>query len=253
MLPPSENPLLSIIFPAYNEARSIRPALEHALAFVQARNISGEILVVDDGSRDETHSTASEMAGGEPQVRVLSHSPNRGKGYAVKRGMLSARGAYRVFLDVDLATPLEEIDPLLASLQAGADIVLGSRYLPGSRLEVKQGRLRRWMGAVFRWFARRILRLPTSDVTCGFKGFRAAAAERLFAAQRESGWAFDAELIHLAFKWGMNVREIPVRWRDAGDSAVQPLSAARESLAALLRIRRNDRRGVYDRSPATRE
>jgi len=246
-------PTLSIIFPAHNEARSIRRALEEALGFAQARDIGAEIIVVDDGSRDETLSIASEMAAAEPRIVVLSHSPNRGKGYAVQRGMLGARGRYRVFLDVDLATPVEAVGPLLAVLEEGADVVLGSRHLQASQIQVSQGRLRTWMGAVFRWIARGILHLPASDVTCGFKGFRAEAAERLFAAQTESGWAFDAELIHLAFKWGMQVREVPVCWRDAGDSAVRPLSAARESLAALLRIRENDRRGVYDRPPTGQE
>lgn len=243
---PSDDPQLSIVFPAYNEAAAIRAALECALAFVREYDIRAEIIVVDDGSGDDTLSIAREVAQNAPEAQVLSHAPNRGKGFAVKQGMLQARGQVRVFLDVDLATPIEEIDRVLAAIDGGADVVLGSRHLLESQIEVRQSRLREWMGSVFRWVARRILRLPASDVTCGLKGFRGNAAERLFRAQTEPGWAFDAELIYLAFKWRMDVREVGVRWRDSGDSAVRPLSAAWESLSALLRIRRDDRRGLYD-------
>jgi len=247
---PSDVPLLSIIFPAYNEGRAIRTALEQALDFIAARGLRAEIIVVDDGSRDDTASIARAVADRNPAVRVLSHAPNRGKGYAVKRGILEARGTYRAFLDVDLATPVEEMDKLLAALDTGAEVALGSRHLPQSRVEVHQAALRRWMGGAFRRLTRAMLRVPASDITCGFKGFRRDAAIRLFAALREPGWAFDAELIHLAFKWQLAVREVPVRWRDSADSTVRPLSAARQAFAALLRIRRDDKRGLYDRSQA---
>jgi dolichyl-phosphate beta-glucosyltransferase len=155
-----------------------------------------------------------------------------------------------MFLDVDLATPVAELDKLIAALDEGADVVLGSRHLPESEIELRQKRMREWLGGGYRWLSRGLLQLPVSDITCGFKGFRAEAAERLFAAQTEHGWAFDAELIHLALKWGMDVREVPVRWRDSRDSTVRPMLAARESLAALLRIRGNERRGVYDEPKA---
>ncbi len=239
-------PLHSIIFPAYNESGAIGAALEEARRFADSRSLSAEIIVVDDGSEDDTRSIAEQVAAGDDRVRVLGHSPNRGKGFAVKQGMLSAQGTWRVFLDVDLATPLEEIDRLLPALEVGADVVLGSRHLRESQIDVRQRRVREYMGNAYRCLARRLLNLPVSDVTCGFKGFRAEAAERLFGALTEHGWAFDAELIYLALKWEMEVVELPVRWRDAGNSTVRPLKAARESLAALLRIRRNERRGVYD-------
>jgi dolichyl-phosphate beta-glucosyltransferase len=207
------------------------------------------VLVVDDGSQDETAQVAAAVADRDPRVTVISYSPNRGKGHAVKTGMLAAQGAYRVFLDVDLATPVEETDKLLEALAGGAQVALGSRHLPQSRVEVRQAPLRRWMGNAFRRLARWMLRVPASDITCGFKGFREDAARRLFAALIEPGWAFDAELIYLAFKWGLTVQEVPVRWRDSADSTVRPLQAARQSFAALLRIRRDDRRGLYDRPP----
>jgi dolichyl-phosphate beta-glucosyltransferase len=243
-------PLLSIVFPAYNEAQAIRRALEQALAFADDRGLDVEIVVVDDGSRDDTLAIAQDVASEDARVSAISHSPNRGKGFAVRQGMRAARGRWRVFLDVDLATPMEEIDRLLPELEAGADVVLGSRHLPDSTIDVRQGRLRESMGSIYRRLARWLLRLPVSDVTCGFKGFRGEAAERLFAALTEDGWAFDAELIHLAAKWDMRLVELAVCWRDSRNSTVRPLAAARESLAALLRIRRNERRGVYERPSA---
>ena len=241
----SERPRLSIVFPAYNEAESLLPALEAALAYVHAREFRAEVIVVDDGSRDGTAEVAHTFAAIHPEVRVLTHTPNRGKGYAVKQGMLAAQGEYRMFLDVDLATPLEETDKLLEALDRDAEVAIGTRYVATSQVEVKQRLPRRLMGAAFRALARSILRLPVSDFTCGFKGFRAEAAEQLFARLTEYGWAFDAELLLLAARTGRQPVEVPVRWRDVRGSTVAPLSAAVESLRALLRIRANDRRGQY--------
>jgi len=241
-----EPPTLSLVFPAYNEAEGLQAALEVASAYLDRQALKGEIVVVNDGSRDDTLEVAQALAEADQRVRVLSHSPNHGKGYAVKQGMLNARGAYRVFLDVDLATPVEEATKLLAALERGADVAIGSRHLPGSRIEVPQRFLRRSMGSVFRSLARRMLRTPVSDFTCGCKGFRAFAAERLFGALTEPGWAFDAELILLATKAGLRLEEVPVRWRDVAHSAVAPLSAALESWRALRRVQANERRGAYD-------
>ena len=242
----SEPPRLSIIFPAYNEADGMLSALEAALRYVEAREIDGEIIVVDDGSRDATGEIAREFAASHRQVRVLSHAPNRGKGYAVKQGMLAACGERRVFLDVDLATPVEEIDKLLEALDLGAEVAIGTRYVSASAVEVKQRLPRRLMGSVFRLLARLLLRLPTSDFTCGLKGFRAEVAEELFGRLGEPGWAFDVELILLAIRSGRRLVEAPIRWRDVRGSTVAPLSAAIESLRALRRIRANDRRGLYE-------
>jgi glycosyltransferase involved in cell wall biosynthesis len=242
----SEGPRFSIIFPAYDEAEGLPTALEAALTYVRTRALQAEVLVVDDGSRDATADLARAFAAAHPEVKVLSHTPNRGKGYAVRAGMLAACGEYRVFLDVDLATPVEEIDKLREALDGGAQVAVGTRYVAASRVEVRQRFPRRFMGAVFRALARSVLRLPVSDFTCGLKGFTAAAAERLFGRLTEYGWAFDAELLVLAMRAGWPPVEVPVRWRDVRGSTVAPLSAALESWRALRRIRANDRRGLYD-------
>lgn len=221
--------------------------MRSARDYIAQRGLDAEVLLVNDGSRDDTEQQALEVAADDPRVRVISHSPNGGKGFAVRQGMLAARGQYRAFLDVDLATPVDALDLALPALQSGADLVIGSRHLPDSIIEVPQGCLRRFMGAWFRRIARSLLGLRVSDITCGFKALRAGAAEALFAVQHETGWAFDAEFIYVAHRWGLQIREVPVRWRDSGDSRVRPGAAALASLGELLRIRRRGREGAYDR------
>jgi len=238
-------PFLSIVYPAYNEGLKIEEALTLTVDFVDARNLTAEILVVDDGSRDDTKHKATQFAVHEPRVRVLSHTPNHGKGYAVKRGMLEAAGEFRVFLDVDMATPLAAIDRALPLLEDGSELVIGSRHLPESEIHIHQSLVRETMGKVFRWLALRLLPLDVSDITCGFKGMPDRVAQMLFSVQREQGWAFDAEMLFIARKWGLRLDEIPVTWTDSGDTRVRALSAAYESFVELLRIRRHDRRGAY--------
>jgi dolichyl-phosphate beta-glucosyltransferase len=240
-------PLLTIIFPAYNEGAAVKTALRSARDYVAQRGLDAEILLVNDGSRDDTEQQALEVAADDPRVRVISHHPNGGKGYAVKQGMLAARGKYRAFLDVDLATPVDAVDLALPLLEAGADVVLGSRHLPASVIEVPQGFLRRFMGGWFRRIAGRMLGLGVTDITCGFKALRGDVAQELFGVQHETGWAFDAELIYVARRWGLRVSEVPVRWRDSGDSRVRPGAAALESLRELARVRRRGREGAYER------
>jgi glycosyltransferase involved in cell wall biosynthesis len=238
-------PQMSFVLPAYNEGAAIEAALARILAYIDARGLDAEVVVANDGSRDDTETRARGCAERDHRVRVISHTPNRGKGYAVGRGMLEAKGVWRVFLDVDMATPVEETDRVLPLLEAGADVVIGSRHLPESVIEVPQGALRRFMGGVFRKIAGAMLGLGVSDVTCGFKAMTGEAADGLFAVQHEHGWAFDAELIYVARKWGLRLCEVPVRWSDSGQTTVRPFRAAWESWQELVRIRSRDRRGQY--------
>jgi dolichyl-phosphate beta-glucosyltransferase len=244
------DPTLSIVFPAYGEEGRIAEALRRTAQYLDRRGLDAEVVVVNDGSLDRTAEIAEEFAARDPRFRVVSHSPNRGKGFAVQRGLLEARGRYRLFLDVDMATPVELAGELVQALEAGADMVIGSRHLPASRIEVPQPFVRRFMGSVFRRLAIGALRLGVTDVTCGFKGLTAAAAAELCSVQCEHGWAFDAELIYVARKWGLDVREIPVTWQDSGQTTVRPLKAACRSLQELIQIRGHDREGKYVR-PAT--
>jgi dolichyl-phosphate beta-glucosyltransferase len=235
---------VSIILPAFNEGAAVTAALEQVLVYVDDRDIAAEIIVVDDGSRDDTLARAQAVATHDARVRVLSHRPNRGKGYSVREAVMIARMPSVVFLDVDMATPVAETDKALAALRAGADMVIGSRYLPGSRL--KRSWLRRVLGGVFRVLASRMLRLQVSDVTCGFKGFTRETARELFSLQREDRWVFDAELIYLARKLGYRIVEAPVAWQSAGASRFRVIRDGIQSLRDLMRIRNNDRKGLYD-------
>jgi len=236
---------ISIVLPAYNEGHCVEAALAQVLAYVDDRELEAEIIVVDDGSVDDTLALAQTAATCDQRIRVLSHQPNRGKGYSVRQGVMTAQMPMVMFVDVDMATPINEADKLIPALRDGAHIVIGSRYLPASTLARPQRRLRRMMGTAFRKLAIRLLNLGVSDVTCGFKGFSREVAWRLFRIQRENGWAFDAEIIYLARKLGYRIVEMPVTWYDSGDTHFRIVQDGLSAVAELLYIRRNDRRGLY--------
>ncbi|MGC9320251.1 MAG: dolichyl-phosphate beta-glucosyltransferase [Armatimonadota bacterium] len=237
---------LSIIIPAYNEARALPVAIEVVAGYLDDRRLIGEVIVVDDGSCDDTRAIAEAAAEREDRVRLEGYERNRGKGHAVRHGVRAARGEAIVFLDADLATPVEEIDRALAAIADGADVVVGTRFHAEAEIERPQPWLRRFMGGGFRWLAKATLGLSASDITCGFKGFTAEAARAIFSRSTIDGWAFDAELLVIARRLGLRVVEVPVRWSDSRDSRVRPLANAIESWRQLMQIRRRLREGAYD-------
>lgn len=239
-------PGLTIIIPAYNEEKDLQTAIEAARGYLDDRDVGGEVLVVDDGSADDTRAIAEHAAQGDDRVRALGYEENRGKGHAVRYGVVRAEGDAIVFLDADLATPVEETDGLLEAIAGGADVVVGTRVHPEACIERPQPWLRRFMGARFRWLARMMLGLRASDITCGFKGFTREAAHAVFDRATVDGWAFDAELLVIAQRLGLTIVEVPVRWSDSRDSRVRPFANAAESWRALLAIRRRLREGAYD-------
>ena len=201
-MPPNEaqSVYLSVILPAYNEAERLPKTLESVLAHLASKDWTWEVLVSDDGSRDATPDLVEQRY---PQCRVARAPCNQGKGAAVRRGMLAARGRFRLFSDADLSTPIDEIDAMLGEMERGGyDVVIASRALPESRLEVHQPRWREWSGRLFNFLVRPISGLPFPDTQCGFKLFRAEAARRLFSRQRSDGWAFDVEILMLAKAFG---------------------------------------------------
>jgi glycosyltransferase involved in cell wall biosynthesis len=238
---------LSILIPTYNEEPNIRRTAEACLAYLRARDAAWELLLVDDGSTDRTLAIEQELAQAEPRLRLLPHAPNRGKGYAVRQGMLAARGAVRLFLDADYSTPLEEVEKLLPHLDAGADIAIGTRRTRDALIETKPPFHRHFLGELYVRLASWLLGSHVSDFNCGFKAFRAEAADRLFRLQRRDDWSFDAEVLVLAERLGYRIQEVPVRWAHAqATSKVRPLRDGLRSFRALLDIRRDLRRGVYD-------
>jgi glycosyltransferase involved in cell wall biosynthesis len=243
--PGGASPHLSLIVPAYNEAGRIGAGLERTLAFLRRQPRTFELLVVDDGSRDETADLVRAFSAGEPRVRLLSHAPNRGKGFAIRQGMLQAEGAYRAFMDADLSVPVETLAEMVARLEEGFDVVVGSRQIPGSRVEIHQPSHREFMGQVYTRLANRILGLAASDFTCGFKGFRRAAAEAIFSRLKLNGWSFDAEILYLAHRQRHRILELPVTWRNDGATRVRLARDVCWAFWELLRIRLCERRGGY--------
>jgi dolichyl-phosphate beta-glucosyltransferase len=232
-------PALSVVVPALNEEDRLPRTLERIALHLARRGGDYEVLVVDDGSRDRTAARA-ESAG----ATVLRNETNRGKGFAVRRGMLAARGARRLMTDADLSTPIEELDRLGARMDEGHDVVVGSRALPGSRIEVRQPWYRENSGRLFNVFVRALAVPGVMDTQCGFKLFSAAAARDVFSAARLDGFSFDVEALFLARKKGYRIAEVPVVWRNDAASRV---SLLRGFLAFpdLVRIRTNDWLGRY--------
>jgi len=232
-------PALSVVIPALNEEDRLPRTLERIASYLGRRGGGYEVLVVDDGSHDRT-SERAEAAG----ATVLRNEANRGKGFAVRRGMLAARGPRRLMTDADLSTPIEELDRLSARMDEGHDVVVGSRALPGARIEVRQPWYRENTGRLFNLFVRALAVPGVKDTQCGFKLFSAAAARDVFSAARVDGFSFDVEALFLARKKGYRIAEVPVLWRNDAASRVSLLRGAL-AFPDLLRIRANDWSGRY--------
>jgi dolichyl-phosphate beta-glucosyltransferase len=241
---------LSVVIPAFDEARRITASLAAIDAFLRQSGLGYEIVVVDDGSRDGTGDLVEALARGSyPAVRLLRNPVNRGKGASVRRGMLAAGGAWACACDADLSAPIDRLPALLAPLADGFDVAVGSRAVPGAPVAVSRPLHRRLMGRVFNLAVRAagLTRLP--DTQCGFKAFTRAAARRLFERQRLDGFCFDVEVLWLAERLGLRVCEVPVPWVEARHGHVSPLRDSAAMLRDLVRIRLYARRGWYGPPP----
>jgi dolichyl-phosphate beta-glucosyltransferase len=240
-------PPLSIIVPAYNEAERITPTLRAVGAWLAQQGISGEILTVDDGSTDATRDVVRALSREIPNLTLVECSPNRGKGYVVRCGMLAARGSRRLYMDADNATPISELPGLMTALDRGADVAFGSRRAPGARRVVDQPWLRRACSLAAHRAIRAVLLEGISDTQCGFKLFTASAADKIFEGVRTYGWGFDVEVLVLARKLGMTIAERGVTWSDDRRSRLRPLRDSIQIARDVLRISLAQRRGDYDR------
>jgi dolichyl-phosphate beta-glucosyltransferase len=226
------------VIPAYDEESRILPTLQKVAGFARQGDIQTEIIVVDDGSTDRTAELVGEFSRGNRQVSLLIN-PHRGKGYAVKTGMLAARGRFVLFTDADLATPIEESSKLLAALEAGSDLAIGNRIQPtGYDMRASQPLYRRLLGRLYHLLARNLAVRGIADTQCGFKGFSHSAAQRLFSRQRLDGIVFDTEILYLAQRNHLRIAQIPVSWSNVGGSRMRPsIGRALGVLWDLLRIR----------------
>jgi dolichyl-phosphate beta-glucosyltransferase len=239
----------SIVIPAYNESARIRASLDRVLMHIRERGWNAEILVVNDGSRDDTAHIVQQYAAQHPALRLLENPGNRGKGYSVRNGMLHASGEVMLFTDADLSAPIEEADNLLAALAEGADVAMGSRWLRAELQTQRQPLHRQLFGRVFNLALRLILGLRYRDTQCGFKAFTRRAAQVIFPLQHIERWGFDPEILFLARKFGLKVEEVPVRWAHREGTQLHPLRDGIRMFLEMLRIRWYSFTGKYDDTP----
>lgn len=228
---------LTIVVPAYNEAQRIGSSIDKLLAWADRRASGVSIIVVDDGSRDDTADVVQRRADAEPRLHIERQIPNRGKGAAVRRGVEAARSEWILFTDADLSTPIDEIDKLIAAIEHGADIAIASRDRPDSLIERHQPAYREAMGRTFNGLVRAMALPGFSDTQCGFKLFRADAAKRAFARMTIERFAFDVEVLFIAQRLGYHIAEVGVVWVNDERTTVSPVKDALRMLADVARIR----------------
>lgn len=239
---------LSVVIPAYNEAARIGNSLQSIRKYLAAKKVLSEVIIVDDGSTDATPPILGKAAADWPELRVLRHEPNRGKGYSVRRGVLEARGAYVLFTDADLSAPIEEADKLLDALESsGADAAIGSRALNRELIGVRQPALREWSGRAFNVLVRTLTGLPIRDTQCGLKLFRRQTTRRSFELQRAVGFGFDPELLFLICQSGGKIVEVPVRWNNDRATKVRLLRDSICMFRDLVELRWRAWTGGYRR------
>lgn len=240
-------PFLSLIIPAHNEERRLPTTLPTVQQFLASQSYQSEVLVVENGSQDRTAQVVEAFTQHNPNTRLLREA-RQGKGLAVRRGMLEARGQYRFICDADLSMPIDQVSRFLPPTQSDFDIAIASREVPGA-VRYGEPAYRHWIGRVFNTLVRWLALPDFQDTQCGFKCFTAAAAEALFPLQRLEGWSFDVEVLFLAVQRGYRVVEVPIPWYYNPGSRVSLLRDSWLMFTDLLRIRRNWRRGVYERPP----
>ena len=235
----------SIIIPAYNEAARIGATLQRVLEYLGPQSGDTEIIVVNDGSRDNTVEIVRSFANKNPALHLLENPGNRGKGYSVRNGMLHANGKILLFSDADLSSPIEESQKLFAAIAAGADVAIGSRWVKSSLQTERQPLYRQLFGRIFNLMLRITLGLKFKDTQCGFKAFTRAAAQKIFPLQKIERWGFDPELLYLSKKFGFNVVEVPVVWGHSGGTRISPLTDGTRMFLEMLKVRWNALTGKY--------
>jgi dolichyl-phosphate beta-glucosyltransferase len=233
---------LSVVVPAFNEEERLPATLARIRGYLEERAIASEIIVVDDGSSDRTARAAAEALRGRPNDLVLRLAKNRGKGRAVREGVLASKGRFVLYTDADLSTPIGDIEKFFPVMEGGADVVIGSRAHPQAEIQVHQNPLREFLGKTFNVFVRALILQGFRDTQCGFKLFRGDAAREVFRLVRTDGFSFDVEALFIARRLGFRVAEVPVVWCDSRPSKVRLVGSSLRMLGDLLRIRPRHRR-----------
>ena len=246
----TQYPKYSIVVPAYNERARILPTLEAVIAAVRGHEWAAEVIVVNDGSTDETASMVKNFALTAPEVRLMENPGNRGKGYSVRSGLLHALGEVVMFTDADLSAPIDEAQRLFDAIAGGADIAIGSRWLATSRQTHRQPLYRQIFGRCFNVLTRAVMRLPYADTQCGFKAFTREAAQTVFQLQTIERWGFDPEILFIARKRGFRVQEVSVSWAHDARSRISYLRDGLQMLKELAIVRWNALIGRYGKKVA---
>jgi dolichyl-phosphate beta-glucosyltransferase len=236
---------LTVIIPAYNEEKNIKSTLLEIAGYLKLKKFSYEVIVVDDGSADMTAQSAQSVSGSFPNFKLLKNGANRGKGYAVRNGVDVANGEYVLFMDADNSTSIYEFDKFLPYIEEGYDVVIASRRLKDSNVEGPQPLLRAKMGQFYIFLSRIILGLNVSDFNCGFKAYKMKSTRFIFGLQKMEDWSFDVELLFLIKKYGLKMKEVPVRWIHKSGSKVKPVKDAIRSFISIVKIKLNDAKKIY--------
>ena len=244
------HPQLSIVIPAYNESARIESALDRVLTCIETQGWDAEVLVVDDGSRDDTAEIVQRWMNRSPRLHLIKNPGNKGKGYSVRNGLLQAAGDVVMFTDADLSAPMEEANRLLAAIANGADVAIGSRWMDRTRQTIHQPLYRQFFGRCFNAITRGVMGLPFKDTQCGFKAFRREAAQVIFRLQRIERWGFDPEILFIARKLKYKIVEVPVTWGHDERSRMSYLKDGMKMLEEMAVIRYNSIAGRYDQDIA---
>lgn len=236
---------VSIVLPAYNEAERIATTLEKVMAYAEQRGWNTEVIVVNDGSTDDTAAIVRRCADCHPSLRLVENPGNRGKGYSVRNGMLQARGDILLFSDADLSSPIDEADKLFEAIQSGADVAIGSRWIDADLQVRRQPMHRQLFGRMFNLALRSILGLNFKDTQCGFKAFSRRAADAVFPQQQIERWGFDPELLYIAKRARLQIKEVPVAWSHREGTRINPIRDGLKMVLELFKIRWNAISGKY--------
>ncbi|MBX9691233.1 MAG: glycosyltransferase family 2 protein [Cyanobacteria bacterium] len=240
---------ISIVIPAYNEERRLPSTLSAVHKYLAGSGRTFEIIIVDDGSVDSTFEYVDSFAESHEGVRVLSYMPNKGKGHAVRIGMLAAQGEAVLFDDADGSSPIEEVEKLLTKINSGADVAIGSRAKPGEERTVKALAYRKYIGNTFNLIVQSLLLPGIMDTQCGFKMFKQAVAKDVFSVARQDGFAFDVEVLYISKLRGYSLEEVPINWANVEGSKVNVFSDSPKMLIDVIRIAVGAWTGRYRKAP----
>lgn len=236
---------LSVVVPCYNEQSRFKKGFLHLYTYLKKQKYKWELIIVDDGSKDETLSLIKKIIDGLKNVKIISYKNNRGKGYAITKGVLASKGQYIFFSDIDHSVPISNIKAFIKYFGKNYKVVIGSRRVDGAKILVRQHPMRELLGRGFTLLVNFLIYWGIKDATCGFKAFEKQVAKNLFKKLRVYGWTFDAEILFLCNKYGLSVAQVPVSWSDVKGSKVSLKKDIISSLIGLLKIRMNDFRGMY--------